>query len=207
MNAFHEHHKGSIQFSYRCFDRILLNGLIQPFQQPERVLGFFNTYREGRRVTRKTLTEISDQFQYWVKKRSEKWGAPILDPPAGRRERQPAGSVAGCVFPRGQTQPSGGDPESAGASAHPGSHRKQRQRQSPSGVQTAVDKPVQLLRERCALGPHVRAHVSLLSLFRAGVPQPTSLAGASDERRRHQFSAEHKCIPEMQQSGAATRTG
>jgi hypothetical protein len=24
-------------FGYRCFDRILLNGLIQPFQQPERV--------------------------------------------------------------------------------------------------------------------------------------------------------------------------
>ncbi len=92
MNAFYEHHKDSIQFSYRCFDRILLNGLIQPFQQPERVLGFFNTYREGRRVTRKTLTEIADQFQFWVKNRSEKWGAPILDPPQGegddsRRDR------------------------------------------------------------------------------------------------------------------------
>ena len=43
MNAFYEHHKSSIEFVYRCFDRILLNGLIQPFQQPERVLGFFNT--------------------------------------------------------------------------------------------------------------------------------------------------------------------
>ena len=31
MNSFYEHH-------YRCFDRILLNGLIQPFQQPERVI-------------------------------------------------------------------------------------------------------------------------------------------------------------------------
>ena len=40
MNAFYEHHKGSIRFGYRCFDRILLNGLIQPFQQPERVVGF-----------------------------------------------------------------------------------------------------------------------------------------------------------------------
>ncbi len=39
MNAFYEHHQHSIQFRYRCFDRILLNGLIQPFQQPERVLG------------------------------------------------------------------------------------------------------------------------------------------------------------------------
>jgi hypothetical protein len=41
MNAFYEHHKDSIRFGYRCFDRVLLNGLIQPFQQPERVIGFF----------------------------------------------------------------------------------------------------------------------------------------------------------------------
>jgi hypothetical protein len=26
-----------------------LNGLIQPFQQPERVIGFFKAYREGQR--------------------------------------------------------------------------------------------------------------------------------------------------------------
>ena len=83
MNAFVEHHKNNIQFEYRCFDRLLLNGLIQPFQQPERVLGFFNTYRDGKRVTRRTLTEIADQFQYWLKNRSEKWGAPILEPPDG----------------------------------------------------------------------------------------------------------------------------
>jgi hypothetical protein len=45
MNTFCEHHQNSIKFGYRCFDRILLNGLIQPFQQPERVIGFFNAYR------------------------------------------------------------------------------------------------------------------------------------------------------------------
>ena len=44
MNSFYEHHRDSIHWHYRCFDRILLNGLIQPFQQPERVVGFFNTY-------------------------------------------------------------------------------------------------------------------------------------------------------------------
>jgi len=85
MNAFYEHHKDSIQFAYRCFDRILLNGLIQPFQQPERVLGFFNTYREGKRVTRRVLTEIADQFQYWLKNRSEKWGAPVVEAPDEQR--------------------------------------------------------------------------------------------------------------------------
>jgi len=86
MNTFCEHHKNSIKFTYRCFDRILLNGLIQPFQQPERVIGFFNAYREGRRVTRNLLLDIAQQFQNWVKNRSQKWGAPILEAPEGRRD-------------------------------------------------------------------------------------------------------------------------
>src|SRR5262249_35951695 len=85
MNAFFEHHKDSIKFGYRCFDRILLNGLIQPFQQPERVLGFFNAYREGLRVTRGVLTEIADQFQNWLKNRSQKWSAPVGDAPEEER--------------------------------------------------------------------------------------------------------------------------
>jgi hypothetical protein len=85
MNAFYEHHKGSISFGYRCFDRLLLNGLIQPFQQPERVLGFFNAYRNGQRVTRTTLTGIADQFVCWVANRSEKWGAAVVDAPEEER--------------------------------------------------------------------------------------------------------------------------
>ena len=86
MNTFYEHHKNSIKLNYRCFDRILLNGLIQPFQQPERVIGFFNTYRDGERVTRNRLRDIAQQFQNWVKNRAEKWGSPILEAPAGRRD-------------------------------------------------------------------------------------------------------------------------
>ena len=86
MNAFYEHHEHSIRASYRCFDRILLNGLLQPFQQPERVIGFFSFYRDQFPVSRKVLTDIADQFQCWVKNRSEKWAAPILDAPEGRRD-------------------------------------------------------------------------------------------------------------------------
>ncbi len=86
MNAFCEHHKDNIRFSYRCFDRILLNGLIQPFQQPERAVGFFSTYREQYPVSRDVLTEIADQFRHWVTNRAEKWNAPILEAPQGRRD-------------------------------------------------------------------------------------------------------------------------
>jgi hypothetical protein len=62
MNAFYEHHKDSIRFGYRCFDRILLNGLIQPFQQPERVVGFFATYRQLYPVSRDVLRGAAEQF-------------------------------------------------------------------------------------------------------------------------------------------------
>lgn len=86
MNAFHEHHQDSIRFGYRCFDRLLLNGLIQPFQQPERVIGFFNTYRHGQRVTRDLLTGIADQFRDWIGKRAQNWSVPILEAPPGRRD-------------------------------------------------------------------------------------------------------------------------
>ena len=66
MNAFYEHHKDSIRFGYRCFDRILLNGLIQPFQQPERVVGFFSTYRHLHPVSRDILRGTAEQFQLVV---------------------------------------------------------------------------------------------------------------------------------------------
>jgi len=79
MNAFYEHHRDSIRWHYRCFDRILLNGLIQPFQQPERVVGFFNTYRRLYPVTRQLLHGIADHFQKWLKGWTENARVPVLD--------------------------------------------------------------------------------------------------------------------------------
>ena len=87
MDAFFEHHHDSIRFRYRCFDRILLNGLIQPFQQPERVVGFFTTYRKQYPVSRNILRGMAEQFHNWVKHRALKWCAPIVEAPAGRRSK------------------------------------------------------------------------------------------------------------------------
>jgi hypothetical protein len=86
MNTFYEHHHHSIRFAYRCFDRILVNGLIQPFQQPERVVGFFNTYRELYPVSKTVLRDIATQYERWVTARAAQWHAPIVDAPAGRRD-------------------------------------------------------------------------------------------------------------------------
>src|SRR6201982_3482719 len=86
MNAFYEHHRESIRFGYRCFDRILLNGLIQPFQQPERVVGFFDTYRRIYPVSRDVLRGAAEQFHGWVKEEADQWNAPIVEAPKGRRD-------------------------------------------------------------------------------------------------------------------------
>jgi hypothetical protein len=59
MNTFYENHHDSIRFTYRCFDRLLLNGSIQPFQEPERVVGFFNFYREFYPVSKAVLRDIA----------------------------------------------------------------------------------------------------------------------------------------------------
>jgi hypothetical protein len=76
----------AIRFGYRCFDRILLNGLIQPFQQPERVVGFFGTYRRVYPVSRDVLRGAAEQFQTWVKEQADKWNAPIVEAPKDRRD-------------------------------------------------------------------------------------------------------------------------
>src|SRR6476620_10956374 len=60
--------------------------LIQPFQQPERVVGFFNTYRQHYPLSRRTLRDIAEQFQRWLKGWSEKRNIPVAEAPKGRRD-------------------------------------------------------------------------------------------------------------------------
>ncbi len=152
MNAFFEHHKNSIRLHYGCFDRLLLNGLIQPFQQPERVIGFFNTYRQGRRVTRNELGDIAEQYRNWVTNRSQKWGAPVLEAPDGRRDDFKARSGR-----RDSSRP--------GAGSYPGCQRQQEGGSLASANYAALGHSLQFLRERCPLGAHVRPHVSVLPIL------------------------------------------
>ena len=86
MNAFYEHHKDNIRFAYRCFDRILLHATIQPFQQEQRAVGFFWTYRQIYPVSRQVLRDIATQYHNWAKNRSQKWRVPIQEDPPGRRD-------------------------------------------------------------------------------------------------------------------------
>jgi hypothetical protein len=109
MNTFYEHHQDSIRFAYRCFDRILLNGLIQPFQQPERVVGFFNTSRELYPVSKPVLKDIARQYEHWVTARNRArrpnphrcprrwcWPARGLDDDGEPRDRLAQSGRASC---------------------------------------------------------------------------------------------------------------
>jgi hypothetical protein len=86
MNAFFKHHQHSIKFSYRCFDRILLNGCIQSFLDGARTQGFFWVCRKIFPVSRKVLRDISSQYHDWAACMAKKWGTETVADPKGRRD-------------------------------------------------------------------------------------------------------------------------
>jgi hypothetical protein len=83
--------------------------MIQPFQRPERVVGFFNTYRQLYPV-RYTLRDIADQFQRWVKERVAKRNIPM-------RQRAVVTNLSTRIS-NGQARCSRGHPQSSRACAH-----------------------------------------------------------------------------------------
>jgi hypothetical protein len=86
MNAFFEHHQDSIKFSYRCFDRLLLNGCIQSFLDGARAQGFFWVYRHTYPVSRNVLRKVASDYHDWVERHAEKRGMEIVKDPKGRRD-------------------------------------------------------------------------------------------------------------------------
>src|SRR5512147_718121 len=65
MNAFIAHHQPAIRFDYSCFDRILLNGVIQVLQSPACVVGFLKEKRQADRVTPAYFRDISTDYHYF----------------------------------------------------------------------------------------------------------------------------------------------
>ena len=194
MNSFYEHHKDSIHWHYRCFDRILLNGLIQPFQQPERVVGFFNTYRQLYPVTRYTLRDIADQFQRWVTERAEKRNIPIVEAPKGRRDE-----FVDPYFER----------------AKPDAIVVILKAREPARIMTAIGDKIAnrwhlqfaqrwviqynfYINDRNWGRMFVR--VSVPAILRPYLPQPAPLAGQPHAQARHRIQANRQRLPEMRSS-------
>ncbi len=60
MNSFVEHHQESIELEYSCFDRIVVNAIIQPLQQPPIIGGFLDRYRRVPSITRAYFRRVSE---------------------------------------------------------------------------------------------------------------------------------------------------
>ncbi len=87
MNPFVEHHQRSIRFQYSCFDRMLLNAIVQPMQQPARIVGFLDKCRQVPSITKDYFRELSDDYHRFVARLAAEQRIPIVQPPKGvRRE-------------------------------------------------------------------------------------------------------------------------
>ena len=198
MNAFYEHHQGSIRFGYRCFDRILLNGVIQPFQQPERVIGFFNAYREqpAREPGRRCATS-PPSFRTGSQNRAHTWGVPLLDAPPGRRDEfvepyfKRAKPDAVVVILKAR------EPAriliAIGNKADNRWHLQFAQRWVIQYNFYVNDRP---------LGPDVRPRLPVFPLLGAGLSEPAPLAGQRAPDGGHRLPAVWQCLPDVPDPGA-----
>jgi len=88
MNAFLEHHQDSVRFDYSCFDRILLNGVIQVLQNPACVVGFLKEKRLATEVTPAYLRAISTDYHRFVQAFAEQRHVEVVQPPKDVRREE-----------------------------------------------------------------------------------------------------------------------
>src|SRR5512143_3203129 len=88
MNAFTEHHQQAIRFDYSCFDRILLNGVIQVLQNPACVVGSLTEKRQAARVTPAFFRAISTDYHHFVQAFAAKRQVEIVQPPKDVRREE-----------------------------------------------------------------------------------------------------------------------
>jgi hypothetical protein len=68
MNSFYKHHRDSIRWHYRCFDRILLNGLIQPFQLKDKKIAGVPSMSWTRSRCRSTIRSVPRRRTCWQRR-------------------------------------------------------------------------------------------------------------------------------------------
>jgi hypothetical protein len=81
MNVFIEHHQQAIRFDYSCFDRILLNAVIQVLQYPTAVVGFLKEKRLASQLTPAYFRAISTDYHHFVQGLAGQRHLEIVQPP------------------------------------------------------------------------------------------------------------------------------
>ncbi len=85
MSAFAAHHRDQIRFSYSCFDRILLNAVIQVLQYPASVVGFLRHRRQVRDITPGYFRSVSTDYHEFVQRLAVERRVDIVEPAKGVR--------------------------------------------------------------------------------------------------------------------------
>jgi len=101
MNAFYQHHKDTVAFPLSLLRSPRLNATIQPFQQPERVMRFFGSYRQLYPVSRKVLRDMASHYHHGVQHASRNWGALILEALEEERRDQFLPPISAAPSPTG----------------------------------------------------------------------------------------------------------
>jgi hypothetical protein len=87
VNPFIEHHCRSIRLQYSCFDRMLLNAVVQPMQRPALIVGFLDKCKHVPSISRSYFRQVSEDYHRFVEQLASRHGVQIIEPPKGvRRE-------------------------------------------------------------------------------------------------------------------------
>jgi len=142
----------------------LLNGLIQPFQQPERVNRLLQYLSDGKAGNPSDLTEIADQFHHWLSIVGEMGCTIVEDPQQERRD----------IFVLPYLQKTEADHVAVILKAREPArilvcHWRKAEPMPSSGTEAALGESIQFLSQRSTLGAHVLSACVLTFLFPARV--------------------------------------
>ena len=77
-----------VQFSYACWDRIVLRGYYPRLQRPENVVHFFHDVCGDARITPAVLARRTATYRRWLDSFTEQHRIPVLTAPKGVRKEQ-----------------------------------------------------------------------------------------------------------------------
>ena len=77
-----------VQFSYACWDRIVLRGYYPRLQRPENIVHFFHEVCGDARITPAVLARRTTSYRRWLESFTEQRGIPSLTAPKGVRKEE-----------------------------------------------------------------------------------------------------------------------
>jgi hypothetical protein len=89
VNPFIEHHQPSIRFQYSCFDRMLLNAVVQPRQRPALIVGYLDKCKHVPSISRAYFRQVSENYHEFVTDLAVKQRIHIVEPPTSRANACP----------------------------------------------------------------------------------------------------------------------